>query len=296
MAVYPGARARLIAPGGNDPRITVIGAILHVDAGNSKSLYGYFDGPSGGIESHFHIPKEGLPEQYRDTAFEADANYHGNSFRGADGRLYGYVSIETQGFVDGEWNAHQLSEIKKLLVWLSKTHNFPLVKCPAHEEPGVGYHILFGAPGPWTPVAKECPGPARIRQFDNVLVPWFKTATQEEEEDMQFTDPIPGVKDADGSPLTVGEALLRGAKGYTYVIEGGPLEDRVSTLEARVDSNTDAHADYAYGAVTEGGVVVEAIQALRAALASLPDSTGSKDDERLDALEAFVAKLKGALL
>jgi hypothetical protein len=174
MAVYPGARYRPIAPGTNDPPIIVLGAILHVDAGNSKSLFGYFSGPSGGIESHFHVPKEYQVEQYRDTGFEADANYKANSFW-KDGKRYGYVSIETQGYGAGEWNAYQIAEIKKLLLWLSKTHGFPLVRCPAHMSPGVGYHIMFGSPGPWTPVNKSCPGPDRIKQFNNILVPWMKT-------------------------------------------------------------------------------------------------------------------------
>lgn len=197
MSVYPSGNYRPIAAGSNDPPITVIGAILHVDAGNSKSLYGYFKDKSGGIESHFHVPKEGRVEQYRDTGREADANLKANSFI-KNGKRYGYVSIETQGYGSGEWNAHQLAEIKALLLWLSKTHKFPLRKCPAHTQPGVGYHVMFGAPGPWTPVAKSCPGPDRVKQFNSILVPWFATATSPskpttpkppvQEDDMAITD------------------------------------------------------------------------------------------------------------
>jgi len=175
MALYPAARKRLIQAGSSDPPIIVIGAILHVDAGNADSLYRYFSSASRGIESHFHVPKTGPPEQYRDTAREADANLKANSFR-RGGRRYGYVSIETQGYGAGEWTAHQLTEIKALLLWLSRTHRFPLRRCPAHASSGVGYHIMFGSPGPWTPVAKACPGPDRIKQFRDVLVPWMATA------------------------------------------------------------------------------------------------------------------------
>src|SRR5688500_12322266 len=107
MPFYPLATKRLITPGVNDPAIKVIGAILHVDAGDSKSLYGYFKDKSGGIESHFHVPKAGPIEQYRDTGIEADANLKANSFVKNGARL-GYVSIETQGLAAGEWNAHQL--------------------------------------------------------------------------------------------------------------------------------------------------------------------------------------------
>lgn len=173
MAWYPLATKKNINPGPNDPPIIVVGAILHVDAGNSADLFNYFKNASGGIESHFHVPKDGPVQQYRDTGYEADANLKANSFRGKDGRTYGFVSIETQGMDAGQWNEWQLQNIKRLLSWLSVTHNFPLRKCDNPQGPGVGYHTMFGAPGPWTPVAKSCPGADRVRQFNEVLVPWF---------------------------------------------------------------------------------------------------------------------------
>lgn len=174
MAWYPLATKLPIQPGSNDPPITIIGAILHVDAGNSGNLFNYFNGPSKGIESHFHIPKEGPIQQYRDTAYEADANLKANSFLLANGKRVGFASIETQGLAKGEWNDHQLENIKALLKWLSETHNFPLRVCTSPTSPGVGYHVMWGAPGPWTPIAKDCPGPDRVRQFHEVLTPWFK--------------------------------------------------------------------------------------------------------------------------
>lgn len=174
MAIYPGARVRLIPPGDNDPRIKAIGVILHTDAGNSKSLYGYFSTSSGGVESHFHIPKEFQVEQYRDTAWEADANYHANSFMRA-GELVGFISIETQGLAGDPWNAKQLDDIKKLLIWCRDTHKIPLVKCTSATSPGVGWHTMWGSPGPWTPKAKVCPGPLRVKQFNEILVPWMSS-------------------------------------------------------------------------------------------------------------------------
>lgn len=174
MAWYPEAKRLPINPGPNDPPIKVIGAILHVDAGNSNSLYDYFKNKSGGIESHFFVKSDGSIEQYRDTGIEADANLKANSFIDAQGRRVGFVSIETQGFDKGEWNAAQLAAIKRLLKWLAETHDFPLAVCKSSTSPGVGYHTMWGAPGPWTPVAKDCPGPDRIRQFVNVLTPWFR--------------------------------------------------------------------------------------------------------------------------
>lgn len=189
MAVYPRATVRNIPPGPNDPPITVIGAILHVASGTSRSLYDYFNGPSGGIEAHFYIRDDGTTEQYRDTKFEADANLHANSFQGKDGKLYGYISIETWGLDTGEWNPAMLDEIKRLLLWASATHHFPLHKCASPTDPGVGYHVMFGAPGPWTPVAKTCPGPNRIKQFDNILVPWMAHGDTTTTEDNEMLTP-----------------------------------------------------------------------------------------------------------
>lgn len=178
MAVCPFAKHLLIPPGSSDPRITPRVAILHVDAGDAESLYTYFRDRSGGIESHFHVRKDGIIEQYRDTAWQADANHMANDFA---------VSIETQGLGEGEWNAAQLDSIKRLLLWLNEAHGIPLVKCPTWDGAGIGYHIQFGTPGAWTPVAKSCPGPDRIRQFHDVLVPWM-ASNPTEGDDMPFTD------------------------------------------------------------------------------------------------------------
>lgn len=166
--IYPAAVKKLIPPGANDPAITPRIAILHVDAGNAESLHDYFATRSGGIESHFHVRKDGVVEQYRNIFWQADANLKANDFA---------VSIETQGFGAGEWNAVQLTSIKRLLLWLNREASIPLVRCTAWDGKGVGYHIMFGAPGPWTPVAKSCPGRDRIKQFESLLVPWMKSRT-----------------------------------------------------------------------------------------------------------------------
>ncbi|HEY1178468.1 MAG TPA: N-acetylmuramoyl-L-alanine amidase [Phytomonospora sp.] len=176
MALSRIADHKIIPPGSSDPRIdVVVGAILHVDAANSPSLYNYFNGPSGGIESHFFIKLDGTIEQYRDTNYEADANYHANSWV-SGGKRYGFVSIETQGYGNGIWNDAQLVAIKRLLTELAGEHGFPLRRCPGPFSPGVGYHTMWGAPSDWTPVSKTCPGPNRVIQYDQVLVPWFATA------------------------------------------------------------------------------------------------------------------------
>lgn len=179
MALVPFAEKKLIPPGSSDPRIRPRIGILHVDAGNNPDLFDFFKNRSGGIESHFHIRRDGHLYQYRDTDWQADANHNANDFA---------ISVETQGFGEGEWTPEQLATIKRLMLWAREVHRIPLRQVTRWDDPegGWGYHTLFGAPSNWTPVAKSCPGPDRKRQFHDVLVPWMKNAG--EEEDMPLND------------------------------------------------------------------------------------------------------------
>lgn len=168
MALIDFATKKLIPPGANDPRIEARIGILHVDAGNAYDLHDFFKNRSGGIESHGHIAKDGKLFQYRDTGWEADANYKANPFA---------LSWETQGYGEGEWTAQQLATIKRVMLWCREKHGIPLRKVTSWNDPrgGWGYHTLFGAPSQWTPVAKSCPGPDRKKQFHDILVPWMAT-------------------------------------------------------------------------------------------------------------------------
>lgn len=161
MPWYPKAIRCNIPPGSNDPRIRATQAILHVAVSELPSLYHIFRNRNG-IESHFYVRRDGTVEQYRDTDFEADANYKANPRA---------ISIETQGMGDGEWTPAQLASIKELLLWLHRAEGIPLRKAPRWDAPGVGYHTLYGQ---WHPVAKSCPGPDRIKQFYNDLIPWMR--------------------------------------------------------------------------------------------------------------------------
>lgn len=183
MARKPGAEWKPLPVGSNDPPIIPIGLILHVDAMNSRDLFNYFNGPSKGIESHGHVRLDGHSYQYRDTEREADANYKANSFI-KNGKRYGYVSLETQGYADGFWTKAQIEEIKSWILFMHSEHGMPLKRCEHSQDPGVGYHTLFGSPSAWTPVAKSCPGPNRIKQFNEIIRPWMNALS---ESDM-FTD------------------------------------------------------------------------------------------------------------
>lgn len=169
--ICPFAIQKLIPPGANDPRIVARVAVLHVAVSMTRSLFSFFRDRSGGVEAHFYIRWFGKIEQYRDTDFEADANFLANPFA---------VSIETAGWGTGRWNRRQKRSIERLLLWLNDAEGIPLVKCPKWDGAGVGYHIMFGSPGKWTPVAKSCPGPARIKQFGTWLVPWMAAQNEPE--------------------------------------------------------------------------------------------------------------------
>lgn len=178
---YPEAIHKEIPPGSNDPPIKPWGAVLHVDAGNNADLYDWFNGPSGGIESHFQVPKEGKPYQYRSVLFEADANLKGNSFR-ANGELVGHISLETQGFASGTWNAHQLTQIKRILTWLHSEHGVPLREPQSWDDRGIHTHCgNWGCPGPFSNHSKNCPGPERIDQYWNIILPWATSGDVDDE-------------------------------------------------------------------------------------------------------------------
>lgn len=166
MALIPFAEKKLIKPGVNDPKIKARLGILHVDANNSRDLYNWFNGPSGGIESHEHIRKDGHAYQYRDTAYEADANWKANPFA---------FAVETQGYADGEWTREQMQTIKRSMIWanLEESMQIPLVVPKRWDDEGWGFHIQFEE---WHPEAKACPGKDRIAQYWDELVPWMKVA------------------------------------------------------------------------------------------------------------------------
>lgn len=60
------------------------------------------------------------------------------------------------------------------------------------------------------------------------------------EDDMKFTDVIPGTN----PPITVGQALARGAYAYNAIISGGSTDKEIDAL-AEVDTQTDTRLDVA---------------------------------------------------
>jgi hypothetical protein len=245
VALCPFAKHKLIPPGSNDPRITPRVAILHVAVSIAASLFAFFRDRSGGIESHFYITLTGRIEQYRDTGWQADANYQANDFA---------ISIETAGWGNGRWNRRPLAAIKRLLTWLHETEGIPLQRCPQWDGAGVGYHVQFGSPGPWTPVSKSCPGPNRIKQYDHDLVPWMLTEarTTTEEDDMSVMDFMRHKLNKDG--LDVAEALR---DAHQAAARTKRIENAVSELATALDKLAPGVAAAVHDALAEAVVDVD---------------------------------------
>lgn len=191
---YPPFTKRLIKPESGDgngrapalvqwPPRTMI---FHSAVG-SGSLYNYFNNPNQNLESHAWIAKDGTGETYLQADRKADANLDANAFA---------YSVETadNGNPDKDpWSDAQCNTIADMMVWGHKTWGIPLKRCPAWDKPGMGYHTMWGAPSHWTPVAKTCPGKARIAQFDSILAEANHRANNVapvEDDDMKATDQV----------------------------------------------------------------------------------------------------------
>ena len=219
----PGAIDKEIKPGPNDPAIIPVGGVLHVAVSEADSLHDYFDGPSGGIESHFYVRYDGTIEQYRSIYREADANYKGNSFiRG--GKRCGLLSIENEGWGTGRWTAEQIASMKKIMLWANAEADVPIQVIKTWDGDGWGYHTMFGAPGPWTPAAgKTCPGPDRIKQYQDIFVPWLKRGGQ---------DPQPV------SHVTKGRALVE--QGLAELEQAKENRKAAHAMAAQIQAALDA--------------------------------------------------------
>ncbi len=162
MALCPFAEKKILPENSSQRAITPRAVVLHSAAGKG-SLYRFFLNSSN-LESHFWVAESGRIEQYIDTGKRADANLNANNFA---------VSIETESTVAAteRWNPAQAAAIVKLVAWICDTHNIPKKQIENATGSGIGWHIMFGAPGPWTPVAKSCPGPARVKQARDEIIP-----------------------------------------------------------------------------------------------------------------------------
>ena len=148
MATFPGATAQMMPAATTQPKIHPTIIILHTHVGPKG---GGFLRPSGDQEYHFDVAVGGGVRQYMPTDVRADNNFRANAFsRG--GELLGAISIETgDHFHDGDpdlrqtWSQlGQFDALVELVSWCCRTHGIPVRKCPAWDQPGIGFHSMWG--------------------------------------------------------------------------------------------------------------------------------------------------------
>jgi len=186
-----------------DPIIVPVGDVFHVAVSEAESLHDFFSN-DGGIESTGYIRRDGTIEQYRPLNVECDAQNDGNSWV-TGGVRYGYNSWETQGMGEGEWTPEQVASIQRIIAWKHDHYGTPLRLTPGWNQPGTGYHCLFPE---WNRNAHSCPGPDRVRQFNNVIVPWMNQGGQETDMPLNDTDLAKIQKIADDSATAAVNAVL----------------------------------------------------------------------------------------
>lgn len=133
------------------------------DNGTAAATWRYFSGATPN-ESTFIVGKgpDDPTLQLMDSTDQADAN--GNANKRA-------ISIEVVGDGIGGYNAWQRAELIRLGRWARANHPIAARIIPTESESGFGWHIMFGAPGPWAKGAKICPGKARIKELITDIFP-----------------------------------------------------------------------------------------------------------------------------
>lgn len=285
MAWYPGAKKMELQPeSDSQPAIRPTQLIVHsiVAAWTARRTYEFWR-DSTNLESHFGI---GYGErdiaQYIGTETRADANAGAN--RRSDGT--GAISVETasNSTATDPWNASQVEELTRLGVWAHQRHGIPLRICRTPSDPGFGYHSMFPQ---WSTSGTACPGPARIKQFREVVFPGIvaratgKTTNEE--------DPMAGITkkdifdavwktDAIGVPSDTADFKTNPTWQAQSILKD--VHARVRRLDATVTAQSAAITALA-GQVGKGadtGTVVAAVQkAIRDAVIKVDVDINSKE-------------------
>jgi hypothetical protein len=197
---YPGAEKMILLPETNEQQaIRPTQLIFHsiIAAWTARRTYEYWR-DSTTLESHWGLGYAGDLAQYLPVNVRADANYRAN--RRPDGT--GAMSMETASNSTGTdpWTDAQIEKMIAVGAWAHTEHGVPLRICTTPSGPGFGYHKLHESE--WAVSGTSCPGPARIRQFREIVFPGIVARVNgtQEEEDMtpeqakQLADVVAAVK------------------------------------------------------------------------------------------------------
>ena len=197
---------------------------------------------STNLESHFGLEYSGRIGQYIGTNTRADANAQANVRA---------ISVETSANTSNTdpWTQEQIDSLVRLLDWAAREHNIPRRRCRSWTDPGFGYHRMYPE---WSSGGTECPGNARAKQFDEIVLPRVVAAGTEglmtlTETDLvrvadKVIDTLVGPRKAELlSAIVKTDNIIRNPNeatneqepylGWTTFIQNGDLLDR------RIDSN-----------------------------------------------------------
>jgi hypothetical protein len=200
-------------------------AVIHTNGGHTPggSLFAYFSGlaklpPSADlyhVGAHFQVAKSGAIEQYVDTDLAIGHAWDASRFA---------VGIETED--DGDpstpWTAAQTRSIVALLAELKIPGKLLLEAA----SDGVGWHQFYPS---WNKSAHNCPGPVRVAQIRDVIIPWLKGGFL-----MALTD---------DQQKTIADQLDRNDRWQDGVKQAFGLET-VGTPGGTPPANADKHAGY----------------------------------------------------
>lgn len=260
MAWYPDAVRKSLAKSSNRMP-TPVRINLHTAVSNGSSLFNLFS-QDGQAWSHFYVRKDGVVEQYRDTAYHARCDLDGNpdtiSIETWDGYPSGYPGYWTTGSDVPPWNPAQLAAIEKLVHWILATHptipaRLARSNLKGPESHGLSWHRIGivgyarytreqGGLIYSTSRGKVCPGSRRIAQIPGILAAATSTPapTVSEEDDMPLTqsdiDAVASrVWSATFGSETAGQRLARVASQTSDITRGG---ERISLRQEVADAKT----------------------------------------------------------
>jgi N-acetylmuramoyl-L-alanine amidase len=197
------------------PRVVIV----HTMVGSLLGTDNLFRNSSG-LESHFGIggptdgaDRDGAIFQWMDTDRRADANLDANDFA---------ISIETSdgGDPSRPWSSKQLDALVGLIDALCDHYDIPRRICDRWDGSGLGWHVMFGAPGHWTPVSKTCPGPVRIAQLKNEVFPRVRVGEEDDMTTDQLLDALESDRGQRALSAAVRETLRAGFAGHAPGLQG----------------------------------------------------------------------------
>lgn len=169
---------------------------------------------STNLESHFGLGYDGRVAQYIGTNTRADAN------AGANNRA---ISLESAANTSNSdpWTAAQINTLVRVMDWAAREHGIPRRKCRSATDPGFGYHRMFAD---WSTGGTYCPGDARVKQFNEIVMPRLIAGDVEEDDVALSQDDIDKVAAAVVTKLLAGGGVLEGSDVKKIFTTDGILE------------------------------------------------------------------------